>query len=160
LLAWSTASEINNDRFLLFRTSDGIDFERVGVVSGAGNSSTVLHYTFLDHNPLKGVSYYKLTQVDFDGTEWSSELVAFNNESSGAFRLFPNPTSDELTLTLNEGYDRIEVRVYDLSGRLIDQFLFASTEIATFQLNGQPGAYFLEVVADDHRKAMFKVLKL
>jgi hypothetical protein len=159
LLTWSTASELNNDRFLLMRTKDGFEFETVGIVNGAGNSSTVLTYTFLDHNPLKGLSYYKLTQVDFDGTESSSDLVPFTNESSSGFQLFPNPTSKNLTLTLGEGYDNVEVRVYDLSGRLINDFFFGSGENPTFQLNGNPGMYFVEVRADGERKATFHVMK-
>lgn len=160
LLSWSTASELNNDRFLLQRTKDGVEFKTVGIVNGAGNSSTVLHYSFTDRNPEKGLSYYKLVQVDFDGTETSSELKPFTNESSGVFHLFPNPTSEELTLTLNEGYERIEVRVYDLSGRMINQYFFSSTENVTFRLEGHSGTYFIEVLADEERKAMFNVLKL
>ncbi len=115
LLKWSTASELNNDRFLLLRTVDGINYETVGIVSGAGNSSTVLNYTFLDRDPLKGLSYYKLTQVDFDGTESSSELVSFLNEANEGFRLFPNPTNQHLTLSFNEDYERIEVLVSALA---------------------------------------------
>ncbi|MCZ4410053.1 T9SS type A sorting domain-containing protein [Cryomorphaceae bacterium 1068] len=160
LLAWSTASEINNDRFLLMRTKDGLEFETVGTVSGAGNSSTVLNYTFLDRDPLKGLSYYKLTQVDFDGTESSSELVAFTNESTGGFQLFPNPTSQDLTLTLGEGYDNIEVRIYDLTGRLINQHNFGLADILSFKLTGNPGTYFVEVLVDKERRETFNVMKL
>jgi hypothetical protein len=160
LLQWSTASELNNDVFLLLRTTDGIEYEMVGTVSGAGNSSTVLNYSFRDRNPLKGLSYYKLRQVDFDGTAMDSEPVAYTNDASGGFQLFPNPTSRELTLILSEGHDNIEVRVYDLSGRLINQHTFGATDNLSFELQGNPGTYFVEVVADEKRKAMFNVLKL
>lgn len=160
LLHWSTASELNNDRFVLMRTTDGIHFELIGTVSGAGNSSTVLHYSFRDRNPLKGLSYYMLKQVDFDGKESDSELVAFTNDGTSRFQLFPNPTSENLTLTLNEGFDNIEVRVYDLTGRLINQHEFGASDNLSFELTGNPGTYFVEVLVDEQRRETFNVMKL
>ncbi|HKK39661.1 MAG TPA: T9SS type A sorting domain-containing protein, partial [Cryomorphaceae bacterium] len=160
LLQWSTASEQNNDRFELLRTIDGIHFETVGTVGGAGNSSTELHYSFRDRNPLSGQSYYLLKQIDFDGKESDSELVAFTNEGTGGFQLFPNPTSQDLTLMLSEGYDKIEIRVYDLSGRLINQHNFGATDNLSFELTGNPGTYFVEVLVDEQRRETFNVMKL
>lgn len=160
LLEWSTASELNNDRFELLRTIDGFHFEMVGTVSGAGNSSTVLHYAFRDRNPLEGLSYYLLKQVDFDGAESDSELVPYTNESTNGFQLFPNPTSQELTLTLGEDYDNIEVRVYDLTGRLINQYRFGASDNISFELNGNRGTYFVEILLNDARREVFNVLKM
>jgi len=159
LLYWSTAYELNNDRFELLRSRDGFDYQKIGIVNGAGNSSTILNYTFLDHEPLKGVSYYKLKQVDFDGQESSSDPVPFLNESTQGFRLFPNPTTSDLTLTFSEDYERIEVLVYGISGSMVNHHTFSALENVNFKLNGNPGMYFVEVRANGERKATFHVMK-
>lgn len=160
LLIWSTASELNNDKFLLLKTVDGIEYETVGIVSGAGNSSTVLNYSFRDRNPEKGLSYYKLRQVDFDGTEVDSEPVAYTNDTSGEFRLFPNPTHRNLTLSTAEQYDQVDVIIYDLSGRVINRLNYGAIENQDFELEGHPGTYFVEILVNGERKAIFNVLKL
>jgi hypothetical protein len=88
------------------------------MVNGAGNSSTLLHYSFRDSKPLKGLNYYGLQQVDFDGTVSWSEVVAFTNKTSGAFKLFPNPTSGIFTLYSTIQYGQLFVRIYDVGIRL------------------------------------------
>ena len=160
LLIWTTASELNNDKFLLLRTIDGVEYKTVVIVSGAGNSSTVLNYSFRDRNPEEGLSYYKLRQVDFDGTESDSELVAFKNETSKEFKLFPNPTSRNLTLSTAEQYDQVDVIIYDLSGRVINRLNYGAIENQDFELEGHPGTYFVEILVNGARKAIFNVLKL
>jgi hypothetical protein len=160
LLIWSTASELNNDRFLLLRTVDGIEYETAGIVSGAGNSSTVLNYSFRDRNPEKGLSYYKLRQVDFDGTKTDSEPMAYTNDTSGEFRLFPNPTHRNLTLSTALPYEQVDVIIYDLSGRVINRLNYGAIENQDFELEGHPGTYFVEILVDGERKAIFNVLKL
>jgi hypothetical protein len=67
LLEWSTSEEINNDHFIIQRSVDGINFEDVGKVMGAGNTSEKQQYTALDKNPHFGMNYYRLKQVDYDG---------------------------------------------------------------------------------------------
>lgn len=78
-LRWSTATEHNNDRFEVERSGDGVTFETLGSVSGAGNSQTVHAYTFDDRKPLDGVNYYCLKQVDFDGQYAHSAVIALQN---------------------------------------------------------------------------------
>lgn len=75
-LDWTTASEVNNDFFTVQRTVDGTSFENIGMVDGAGNSQDRLSYNFVDYNPFKGTSYYRIKQTDFNGNYKYSELVA------------------------------------------------------------------------------------
>ena len=67
LLNWITGTEINNDYFTLERSRDMYGWEVLGFVSGAGNSSLPLSYSFSDLRPLDGLAYYRLKQTDFDG---------------------------------------------------------------------------------------------
>lgn len=74
-LAWTTGSESNNSHFEIERSRDGITFERIGDLQGAGNSHVPLDYVFIDDQPL-GLAYYRLKQVDFGGTSELSDLRA------------------------------------------------------------------------------------
>ncbi len=76
LLKWITASEINNDYFVIEKSENGHDFSELATIDGAGNSTTNLHYSLTDDRPYTPVSYYKLKQVDFDGTTTYSKVVA------------------------------------------------------------------------------------
>jgi hypothetical protein len=84
-VSWSTASETNNNYFTVERSADGINFEPLGNVKGAGNSNTVLLYGYIDDNPVKGVSYYRIKQTDFNGNFKYSKTVtvSFDNNNTG-----------------------------------------------------------------------------
>jgi hypothetical protein len=98
-IAWSTASEINNDYFVVERSKNASDFDKVATIKGAGNHNGILNYTTVDANPFNGVSYYRLKQVDFDGTVSYSEIriVSIDKASTGllSISLYPNPTDGE-----------------------------------------------------------------
>ncbi|MBI2271148.1 MAG: T9SS type A sorting domain-containing protein [Bacteroidetes bacterium] len=74
-LHWETATEINNDYFTIERSVDGVHFEELMKVKGAGNSSTSLNYYTEDNNPVNGLSYYRLKQTDYDGKSQYSGIV-------------------------------------------------------------------------------------
>ena len=67
VLRWVTASETNNDHFTLERSADGISWETLAMLPGAGNSTVERYYSFNDNQPLPGIGFYRLTQTDFDG---------------------------------------------------------------------------------------------
>lgn len=118
-LVWATASERNNDYFVVERSKDGIEWEEVVKVQGAGNSTTTLNYFDVDKSPLRGRSYYRLTQYDFDGKSSKSNIESVNIESKKDFSIFPNPTSQENIQLRLEGfkYDQLTISLQDLSGR-------------------------------------------
>jgi fibronectin-binding autotransporter adhesin len=103
-LAWTTASEVNNDYFTIHKTKDGENFEEVTRVTGAGNSSQALHYRTTDENPYEGVSYYRLKQTDYDGKFVYSKLVALNNKALKHFdfKVFPNPSDGQNVFIASE----------------------------------------------------------
>jgi len=93
-LQWSTASEKDNDYFSVEKSRDGKNFFSIGKVDGAGNSQSLLSYTYQDDDPFDGTSYYRLKQVDFDGTFENSDIKSVHNglfvDNVGII-LFPNP---------------------------------------------------------------------
>jgi hypothetical protein len=79
-LFWSTASEVNNDYFTVERSKNGIVFEKVLEIDGAGNSASTLSYSTIDKNPFTGISYYRLKQTDFNKNFKYSNMVAVKLE--------------------------------------------------------------------------------
>lgn len=137
LCKWVTASEINNDYFIVQRSKNGIDFNDIGLVDGHGNSSTPLHYTFTDNSPYSGISYYRLKQFDFDGASDLSEIVAveFVN-GKAAFNLYPNPASDELSIDFsNEPSENFTAEIIDALGKRIMKYDFELNEYSFFKIN-------------------------
>lgn len=80
-LAWTTASEYNNDRFEIERSADGNHFEIIGVKTGKMNSREISNYTFVDTKPFVGINYYRLNQIDKNGANTYSDLIATNIKS-------------------------------------------------------------------------------
>ena len=95
---WTTASEKNNAYFTVEKSSDGIYWQNVSTILGAGNSNTLINYISYDNAPFEGTSYYRLKQTDTDGNYSYSEIVVVNFNDALAFQLFPNPTSSDLHL--------------------------------------------------------------
>lgn len=78
-LIWETASESNNDRFEVERSSDGITFIKVGTVKGAGTSTSRNKYNLTDYNPIQELNYYRLKQIDLDGSFTYSNIISIDN---------------------------------------------------------------------------------
>lgn len=123
-LFWSTASEINNDFFTIQRSINGFDWENLAKVNGAGNSSSILNYDENDLNPYKGLSYYRLSQTDFDGTTTYSKIIPINLliEGNPKIVVFPNPTSKNNTVNITlQGFEDSEIKLslIDVLGKVV-----------------------------------------
>ncbi|MBK5285068.1 MAG: hypothetical protein JJE25_06665 [Bacteroidia bacterium] len=122
LLNWVTASEINNNYFIVERSFDGIIFSEIGQINGAGNSTTVLNYSFTDEHPYPGISFYRLRQVDFDGTSVFSEVVHvnFKREDFALISTLTDFQNQTIKIFFNNNMvENFECRVVDIPGRTI-----------------------------------------
>lgn len=145
LLDWMTASESNNHYFEIQRSSDQITFEAIGTVEGALNSQDTLHYSYLDTDPLAGQSYYRLKQVDLDGTHIYSAVIAvdcpIHNTLSGLVPIFQNR---ELSFVHNGFRDQVNISIYDHQGRLlIFRKNINTTDVTPLDVPGRGIIYFL-----------------
>jgi hypothetical protein len=120
LLSWQTTTEKNNAQFQIERSQNGEIFSKIGEVKGRGNSNVEQNYTFTDASPVKGINYYRLRQVDFDGTETISKTVSatFDGKGQNKFKVYPTLTQDLVNIELNEE-GKTEIAVRDLTGRVI-----------------------------------------
>jgi hypothetical protein len=97
-LNWATATELNSDYFSIQRSVDLKEFTDVGQVKAAGDSRLKLEYSFLDEAPLPGINYYRLKQVDKDGSAEYSKIVAVNvQDGSTQFAIYPNPSDGQFS---------------------------------------------------------------
>jgi hypothetical protein len=100
-LSWITESEINNDYFEVQHSRDGDHFEKIATISGAGTTTTEQFYSYLHQGVGSGLHYYRLKQVDFDGTAHESAVVAVKSHgTSGLYSCYPNPVNDRLSIQL------------------------------------------------------------
>lgn len=115
ILEWQTYSELNNDYFLIERSADGIKFEVLGIHKGNGTSDLPNSYTMIDKSP-SSVNYYRMTQVDFDGTKTIYEIIRVTSMLDSDITIFPNPASQHLTIQ-SSTFKTAELRILDLSGK-------------------------------------------
>ncbi len=116
-LTWKTISERNNNRFDLLKSTDGISFQLLKSLSGANNSDQLNTYQVYDYNPDKA-NYYKLLQIDNDGTitEKGIKHISYSL-STNKLVVYPNPSSSGLfTLSKNTVW-----QVIDFSGKLVKE---------------------------------------
>ena len=120
-LSWSTASEKNNLRFDILRSGSDKIFQKIGEVNGNGNSNATLYYNFSDRNPITGINYYQLNQVDYDGKAQVYDPIAITSAINPAsLAVFAHSDQSELVVILNSDIAKqVEVSVYDLSGRQV-----------------------------------------
>ena len=91
-LSWTTATELNNEKFILERSIDGLEFIRVGEVMGKGTTSEQQEYHFTDLISFSPLTYYRLIQVDFDGAADTSEVIAVQSSKRNlSVMITPNP---------------------------------------------------------------------
>ncbi len=155
-LRWTTAQEVNNSHFVIERSLDRQRFEAIGQRLGAGNANKQIDYQFVDAQPQEGLNYYRLKQVDFDGSFTYSEVrsVAFAlTERLTLLRAYPNPAQEQLTVELSLPMaTTLQYDVIDAQGRSVMQqqvSLGAGLQSLTLPLNAlSAGVYLLRLQAD------------
>ena len=149
-LNWSTASELNNDYMEIERAIDGVQFEALGRGIGAGTSTVVNHYALTDENPFEGLSFYRLKQVDFDGTvTYSNTLSVEFGDASNDFVVYPNPGKhgDQLTIA-GEITPDTKIELVDQTGRVVlEQQIYRSEDRVLLNLSSvQAGLYSIRFI--------------
>ena len=164
-LDWKTASETNNDYFIVEKSTDGINFTPIGLVKGSGNSTINHNYSCLDKKN-EGILlyYYRLQQVDYDGTRNFSPTISFHDHSA-VFKLislvadypsqrinihFDTNTSKNITFTLTDitgracyqnasdsqkGLQKINLDVNDLSKGIYILSIFDGQQLLTNKIS-------------------------
>lgn len=149
-IVWITQSEINNHYFTVERSLNGVVFETLAEVPGAGNSTQVREYRITDDNPAKGVNYYRLKQTDYDGTYTYSHIVSVSNTGytpSNAWNVFPNPVERgsliQVVLDNQNNNKQIEIIESSTGKRIHQATVEAEYHLIQIESSLAPGLYLL-----------------
>lgn len=166
ILNWSTASERNNQGFYIERSANDGIWRNVGFVDGNGNATSISHYDHTDFNvfnpaDMAATYYYRLKQVDFDGTYEYSDIRIVKFESNEAIsgltaNVYPNPASDILNISIQNSLEgkKMRLQFYSLEGRIVNEVelsgFYTSTDISQM-LNG----IYQLIIVDDNNTILY-----
>lgn len=121
LITWHTATETNNDHFVLQRAFGTTNnFEAIATIKGKGTTSLPSDYSFLDKDLKSGIYYYRLKQVDIDGSFQYSKIVSIDSKSVVKLSVYPNPVSSLATVSVTGlNASQVQVRVFNTLGQQV-----------------------------------------
>lgn len=157
-LLWQTNSELNNKGFYIQRAMDGIKWEDLSFVSGKGSSATINNYNWMDETPLSLTNYYRLKQLDNDGSFSYSPIISMGKKKTQGLLLYPNPTYD----MLNYQYDDDDlsqitrVQIYDATGKLMQQTKHIN---GSFSMQDLPSGLYLFVMNTNNGSLQQRIVK-
>jgi len=166
LLNWATAAEINNNYFTIEVSTDGINYVKLATQSGSGTSSTGNKYEFLDRTAQSSITYYRLSQTDFDGT---TKIIAYTSVARGEtpgitlLNTFPNPFKNDLSLNIHSNAaNEVLLNLTNMLGaNLIELQLSLQNGNNTIELNtaNLPNGLYLLSLQSKKGNQYFKLLK-
>ncbi|MEO1261530.1 MAG: T9SS type A sorting domain-containing protein [Bacteroidota bacterium] len=156
-IEWTTVSEKDNDFFTVERSADGVQWEILEQVSGAGNSDDKLSYHAVDQNPLNNRSYYRLRQTDFNGTYTYSKIVSVFVEIKIKVEIFPNPATQYIEIQ-NIGEEPGFITLHDFSGQVVRQLKKAEHTKATINVSDLPNGIYLLQFDNGTAKAVEQIM--
>lgn len=161
-LNWETASELDNEKFQVERSTNGMDFRVIGEVMGHGTTHLPQNYNFLDRSPAAGINYYRLKQIDFDGQFEYSKVVSVEFSGvKGHTQVFPAYVDQLLQVRFPEATTEAGTfRFFDVNGRVtkIVEFGPGTIDLKIHATDLQPGIHIL-YVQNGHALESFKLVK-
>ncbi|MCR6638801.1 MAG: T9SS type A sorting domain-containing protein [Sporocytophaga sp.] len=158
---WSTAWENNSNNFVVERSVDGISFQKIGTVQASGNTSLVTNYSFVDKNPVSSVAYYRVVEVDYDGSQTTSKMVAVNFENL-FFSVYPNPAKDVLNIQSKvDDSQELVISIQNSFGNTVYQNSRAdlkSDDGLAVDISGFPSGLYFVMIESGNIQKIYKVI--
>ncbi|HLK29995.1 MAG TPA: T9SS type A sorting domain-containing protein, partial [Puia sp.] len=158
-LSWKVQQQSNGKGFYVERSLNGTNWDDLAFVASTGATGISVNYDFTDHSPLNGKNYYRIKQVDLDGSENYSEIKLVNADgiSGVAISVWPNPAKDYIKV--NNNNEACNVRIYNQSGAIMSENKIASG-VSTFNVsNFSFGAYIIHVTLANGQSFNQKFIK-
>jgi hypothetical protein len=150
LLKWSTAAENENDHFDIERSYNGVNWNLVGTIKGAGSSSSRSSYSFTDRNSSSSsVVYYRLRQVDMNGAFEFSAIRALRTGDDMPARIYASGKNVNIELN-KEIKNMVTVKIMNTNGQMIDQQVFESGYRMSINLAGKSAGVVIVNISDNH----------
>ncbi len=156
-LDWTSVTELNSNKYVVERSSDGRNFEAIATLNSAGNSVRAINYQFNDKLSVPGAYFYRLNQVDIDGkSEYSKVIYVNSGKNSGRITsVFPNPFRQDIQIvgiTAGELNSK-NVRLFNMAGQQVGYRVSGANAIAIDD-NNPKGIYILKV-----KDQIYKLIK-
>jgi hypothetical protein len=172
ILKWQTATETNNFGFEVEKSSNNLNFENIGFIPGFGTTTEPKSYSFIDPNVVNGNYYYRLKQIDYDGTFEYSDIVQVNYGGSLTFSLdqnYPNPfnPSTKIKYTISSVGTSlmkfVQLKIFDVLGNEITTLVNEEKPAGEYEVefNGASlpsGIYFYQMNAGEFTETRKMVL--
>lgn len=165
-ISWQTASELNSDLFIVERSFDGYLWTTVGQIEAAGTTTEKKEYSFIDKESRPSrIVYYKLSQVDFDGSKTTYPILSSNCEIPEEIKLYPNPVSDLTYIEMvNNKSERVVIELRNMTGSLMNSAqytLIDGTNLLSLEVESlQPGTYYAIILHENAERKVVKFIKL
>jgi hypothetical protein len=161
-IEFTVANQVNNERFQIQRSTDGVNYETVNTILGSGTSATRTSYSYLDN--IESVSapvlYYLVKQIDIDGSSSTTEVKSLKLDiaSMEGWSAYPNPFNEQFTINYPVSDLEVSFAVYDMNGTLLHSHTQTDKSGSyTFTTSDwTPGVYFVRC----NNQKTIKVVKL
>lgn len=158
-LTWVTASEKDNVKFEIERSEDGYQFEKIGEVAGRLNSSTIQSYSFIDENPIFGLNYYRLKNVDIIGRADYSIIKSANQISRNVI-VKPTMVSTNVEIDIY-GMESPIMNILNLDGKIVIPNIDCNSGKNRINVdNLSSGIYFIHIKSIDNQSIIEKFVKI
>lgn len=148
LLSWTIATENNCDHYTIERSEDGVNWRNIGDVQGAGYSNSSIDYSYTDWSPVNGLSYYRLTEIDFNGNTSILKTISLNYNAERPV-IYPNPVHIGETLSIAYSSDSPTkfVQIYSQDGKVIYEHQFEGEQLISIEVSDRlsSGIYIVDV---------------
>jgi hypothetical protein len=156
-LNWQTASEVNSAYFEIQRSVDGVNFETISSLEAAGYSNSLINYSFVDESPARGLNYYRIKEVDSDGTTQFSDVAVVDYVTGNALlqlAMYPNPMEENAILNFEmPSAGNAKIEVFDALGKVVfskeSSFVEGGNSVVLSELDLSTGNYFVRVLAQN-----------
>lgn len=145
LLQWQTTNELNNQGFEIQRSANASNWTVIGFVNSSG--TTAGNYSFTDNTPLPKINYYRLRQVDINGSFTNSEIKFLDFSRGSRLLLYPNPVVNELKIASETALKNVPFKIYTATGQQVLQTKLNAGGLATVPVSHLPkGSYVAEII--------------
>ncbi len=151
-LNWVTTSEVNNDYFIIEKSSDDLNYKYLAKLTGKGNNNVISQYSYIDESPLSGLNYYRLKQYDYNQKEYILGYVSIDFSETVIEKIYPNPFTNELIVESSDILDKssTSIKIINLLGvELTANYQFDGRIIKIDANTLSKGIYYLHLLCGD-----------
>jgi hypothetical protein len=147
-LSWSTTQEVNNKYYAIEKSNDARNWKQIAMVTGAGTSSLVNKYGYTDKNSNEAVVYYRIRQVDMNGSTYYSAIrIVRNNETAAVANIYASSNKTVIIDFNSDVKDNVSIQLINMSGQVIvrKEFSQASYRLIVDAMSAGSGVYVVRV---------------